>query len=361
MVWRTPVGCDSHRRFASGRNSNSPPLPAPPGASVGLRWGAASVIVPGARECRECGDQGVPMGKSINAILLVLATVLAVPAASYAAGLGTITVRSALGQPLDAEIEVVSVQPGEDFQVRLASREAYAAAGVELSPALQGARFTIERRDGKTLIRVRTTQAVSDPFFTVLVELQWPTGRLARQYTVLVDPAEYKTAAAPAPQAAATAPAPAVVAPPAAPAASRTPAQTPKAAAKAPAAAPAQAAPIVAAPPAPAAPAPAAVQAPIAETAVARAPVPAPVVAAPVVRAPVVEPAPAPAPVAAQAPQTAPVATPAPEPASVATPTPAPAPAPTQIVAAPTPAGAPAQPVAAAPEPTPVAAARPVE
>src|SRR5262245_480219 len=167
------------------------------------------------------------MGKSINAILLVLATVLFVPVASYAAGLGTLTVRSALGQPLDAEIEVVSLQPGEDFQVRLASRDAYQNAGIDPSPALAGARFTVERRDGKTFIRVRTSQPVDAPFFHVLVELQWPTGRLSRQYTVLVDPAEYKTAQTPAAQATTAAtPAPAVVTPPAIVAApSRAPAQ----------------------------------------------------------------------------------------------------------------------------------------
>ena len=276
------------------------------------------------------------MAKSINSILVVLAAVLLVPATSYAAGLGTITVRSALGQPLDAEIEVVAVQPGEDFQVRLASREAYSAAGVDLSPVLQGARFTIEQRDGKTLIRVRTSQPVNDPFFSVLVELQSRTGKLARQYTVLVDPAEYKTASTPAPQQAAAAPAP-VASPAPAAAPSRAQSQSPKAAAaKAPTPAPA---PVVAAPVAPVAPTP-----------VVAAP-PAPVVAAPaaasVAPAPVVvaTPAPAPTPVVAAAP--APVAA-APAPAPVA-PAPVvvvtPAPAPTPVVAA-----APA-PVAAAPAP----------
>ena len=277
------------------------------------------------------------MRKSINAILLVLATVLAVPAASYAAGLGTIKVRSALGQPLDAEIEVVSVQPGEDFQVRLASREAYAAAGIEVSPALQGARFTIERRDGKTLIRVRTTQPVNDPFFTVLVELQSPSGRLAREYTVLVDPAEYKTAtaSAPAPQAAITAPAPAVVAPAAAPTPSRTQTQTPKAAAKAPVVAPAPSA-LVAVAPAPT------------ETVAVAAPTIAPAATSVSVATVAPQaPAAAPAPVTATAAQAVPAPTPAPAPAPAAQVTaPVPAPASTQAQTIATPAQA--QPVAAA-------------
>ena len=244
------------------------------------------------------------MAKSINAILLVLAAVLVVPAASYAAGLGTITVRSALGQPLDAEIEVVSLQPGEDFQVRLAGRDAYRDAGIDLSPALQGARFAIEKRDGKTVIRVRTTQPVNDPFFSILVEMQWPTGRLARQYTVLVDPVEYKTASAPASQAAIP---------------SQAPVTTPKPVAQASTPAPVAQAPVAAAPAA--VPAPAAAQTP---TAVAAAPTPAPVPEQPVAAA-----APTPAPVSAQ---------PTPEPTAVATPVPA------------------AQPVAAASEPVPAPA-----
>ena len=39
----------------------------------------------------------------------------AVPSFAMAAGLGRMTVQSALGQPLRAEIEVVALQPGEAF------------------------------------------------------------------------------------------------------------------------------------------------------------------------------------------------------------------------------------------------------
>ena len=274
------------------------------------------------------------MAKSINAILLVLAAVLVVPAASYAAGLGTITVRSALGQPLDAEIEVVSLQPGEDFQVRLAGRDAYRDAGIDLSPALQGARFAIEKRDGKTLIRVRTTQPVNDPFFSILVEMQWPTGRLARQYTVLVDPVEYRTASVPASQAAAPSQAPAATPKPtSAPARAAQPA---KPVAQAPTPAPATPAPVAAAPATSAVvPAPAAAQTP---TAVAVAPVSAP---APAPTLPVV--------VAASTPVPA-------QPVVVAAPTPALAPTQPVVAAAQTPAPAPAQPTA---EPTAVATPAP--
>ena len=226
------------------------------------------------------------MGKSVTGMLWVVAAVLLVPLVSYSAGLGKLTVRSALGQPLDADIEIVSLQPGEEssFLVRIASREAFREAGIDLSPALAGARFSIERRGGKPVIRVTTVQPVNDPFLTVLVELQWPNGRLAREYTFLVDPIEYKgtqaVAAAPAPASAPPSPVVVAPAPVPAPAPALVAAPTPvPAPAPAVVAAPAP----VSAPPSPiaAAPAPALTPAPATAHTVAAAPVSAKAVAEP--------------------------------------------------------------------------------
>src|SRR6185503_15043871 len=111
---------------------------------------------------------------------------------------------SALGQPLRAEIDIVSVQPGEDdgLVARLGSQQAFAQAGIELNPALLGIRFAIERRDGHPLLRLTSTQPMNEPFLDMLIELQWNAGRLVREYTFLLDPPEYRgsqVAAAPAP------------------------------------------------------------------------------------------------------------------------------------------------------------------
>lgn len=235
------------------------------------------------------------MAKSVTGMLVAVAAVLVVPLISYSAGLGKLTVRSALGQPLDAEIEVVSLRPGEDdsFQVRLATREAFREAGIDFSPALESARFAVERRDGRPVIRLTTTQPMNDPFLSVLVEMQWPTGRLARQYTFLVDPIEYKTSALVAAPTSATAPA-------SAPA----PAQP---VAAVPAATPAPAQPVAAAPAAAAAPSQSVAVAPAAVAA----PVPvAPAAAAPASAQPAAAPAQVPAQPAVSAPATASVQTP---------------------------------------------------
>ncbi len=147
-----------------------------------------------------------------------LAALLCVPLMAHAAGLGRLQVNSALGQPLRAEIEIVSLQSGEEdsLQARLASVDAFRQAGIDISPALVGLQFKIEKREGRPLIRLTTSQAVNEPFLDVLIELSWSTGRLVREYTFLLDPVEYKgppPAAAPAP-----APRPVAVPVPSAPA-----------------------------------------------------------------------------------------------------------------------------------------------
>jgi pilus assembly protein FimV len=125
--------------------------------------------------------------------------------AAQAAGLGRLTVLSPLGQPLLAEVEIVSLQAGEEegLSARLASPEAFGAAGIELSPALHGLRINIARRDNRPVLRLTTTQPVNEPFLDLLVELQWASGRLVREYTFLLDPPDYRNrqmiAAAPAP------------------------------------------------------------------------------------------------------------------------------------------------------------------
>jgi pilus assembly protein FimV len=147
---------------------------------------------------------------------------LTAPFAVQAAGLGRLTVLSTLGQALNAEVEIVSLQPGEADQLaaRLAPQDAFRQAGIEASPALASMRFTIEQRSGRPpVLRITTPQPVNEPFVDLLVELQWSNGRLVREYTVLLDPPEYKgpqaiAAAPPKPQAPAAQPLPPIEAKP---------------------------------------------------------------------------------------------------------------------------------------------------
>ncbi len=104
--------------------------------------------------------------------------------------LGTLHVRSSLGQPLRAEVEVGALKPGEQgiLAVRLASPDAYRQAGIEFIAALNGVNMSIQRRDGKPFIAVTTDRPVNEPFLKILIELESKSGRLVREYTVLLDP-----------------------------------------------------------------------------------------------------------------------------------------------------------------------------
>ena len=174
---------------------------------------------------------------------------------TWALGLGRLSVQSALGETLKAEIDVTSLTPEEQssLKVRIAPADAYRAAGVDYNPVLANTSATLQRRpDGRTVLRLSSDRAVQEPFVDVILEVSWATGRLVREYTLLLDPPTRQVA----PPAMAAAP----VAPPAmAPA--QSPAEAPASrTARAPAAPPASAptpapAPAVARAPAPSLPA----------------------------------------------------------------------------------------------------------
>ena len=167
---------------------------------------------------------------------------LVIPSA-WALGLGRLVVQSSLGEGLRAEIDVSSLTPEEaaNLKIRIASPEAYRAAGVDYNAVLPGAQVLLQRRsDGRPYLRLSSSNVVQEPFVDVILELTWNTGRLVREYTLLFDP---PTTRAQAPSAAtppviAAAPAPAEPRVPAAPTETRA-AATPPQAVRAPEARPA--------------------------------------------------------------------------------------------------------------------------
>jgi pilus assembly protein FimV len=126
---------------------------------------------------------------------VVLLTVLA-PCVANAAGLGRLAVLSSLGQPLNAEIELLSVQKGETITARLASQEVYQQAGVQFNNALTGTRVTVEKRpNGQLYLKATTPRPINEPFIELVIEMNSEHGRVVRQYTALLDPPGYGRAA----------------------------------------------------------------------------------------------------------------------------------------------------------------------
>jgi pilus assembly protein FimV len=132
----------------------------------------------------------------------LLTLVIAAPLCVQAAGLGRLSVISALGQPLSAEIELVSLQPGEleALNARLANLEAFRDAKIDFSPAVRLIRFNVEKRaNGQPIIKISSIAPINEPFLDVLVELTWPAGRLLREYPILLDPPGFNEAKISAP------------------------------------------------------------------------------------------------------------------------------------------------------------------
>jgi pilus assembly protein FimV len=109
---------------------------------------------------------------------------------AHAAGLGKLTVMSALGQPLRAELDIsASREELASLSARTASAETFRQAGIEYFPAASAFKFVLDKRPGgQPYLKVTSDRAVNEPFLDVLVELVWSSGRMVREYTVLLDP-----------------------------------------------------------------------------------------------------------------------------------------------------------------------------
>ncbi|MBX9409815.1 peptidoglycan-binding protein [Pseudomonas baetica] len=147
--------------------------------------------------------------------------VLAIAAASalssgmaHALGLGELTLKSTLNQPLEAEIELLDVKDLTAAEVvpSLASPEDFAKAGVDRQAFLNDLIFTpVLNASGKSVLRVTSSKPLSEPMVKFLVQVMWPNGRLLRDYSVLLDPSKFSpqtadAAAQPAPSQTITAP-----------------------------------------------------------------------------------------------------------------------------------------------------------
>lgn len=110
---------------------------------------------------------------------------------AVALGLGDIEAKSALNQPFNAEVTLLSATEEElnELKVELASNDAFSRAGIDRNLFLSRLQFEVSRNGGgQPVIRVTSREAVTEPFLDFLIEVSWSKGRLLREYTVLIDP-----------------------------------------------------------------------------------------------------------------------------------------------------------------------------
>jgi pilus assembly protein FimV len=135
------------------------------------------------------------LGRALVAVWLL-------PTVSLALGLGDIKLASTLNAPLDAQIELLGASPEElaSLKAIVASSDTFSRYGLERPAFLNSVTLTRGKSaDGRDVLNVRSTDSMTEPFVTLLIEADWARGRLVREYTVLLDPPVFtpKSAAAP--------------------------------------------------------------------------------------------------------------------------------------------------------------------
>lgn len=134
---------------------------------------------------------------------MVRKLVIAVAAASavmssgmvHALGVGDIHLNSALNQPLDAEIDLTQVRDlsGDEIRTMLASPDDFGRAGIDRTFFLTDLKFQpVVKPNGRSVIRVTSSRPVNEPFLNFLMEVRWPSGRVLREFTILLDPPMYQ-------------------------------------------------------------------------------------------------------------------------------------------------------------------------
>lgn len=131
---------------------------------------------------------------------------------AWSLSLGRITVQSALGEPLRAEIDVpeISSEEASSLTTSVGRPDAFSKAGLEYNAIMASLEITLQRRaNGRAYLRLSSDRPVNDPFVDMIIEASWSSGRILRDYTLLFDPPTLRkpaTTAPTLPQITATAP-----------------------------------------------------------------------------------------------------------------------------------------------------------
>jgi pilus assembly protein FimV len=132
----------------------------------------------------------------IKKIAIVL-FLTAFPISAFAVGLGSVNVTSALGEPLNASIELLSMTPAElsSLQAKIDSEAAYVEQGLTRLAVHDEIKLRISKDAGNNILKLTSNSVIADPVLDLLVVVEWSNGRVSRQYTVLLDPPSYNPAA----------------------------------------------------------------------------------------------------------------------------------------------------------------------
>ena len=121
--------------------------------------------------------------------LLACALMLLPLHGAFALGLGDLRVESSLNQNLNARIELVSVRPGDvvNLSIRLADAEVFENAGLDRPYQLNQLKFeAVSTSESAAYIQITSQELIREPFLNFIIEVEWPGGKILREYTVLL-------------------------------------------------------------------------------------------------------------------------------------------------------------------------------
>lgn len=124
----------------------------------------------------------------LKVLSALLVSVWSIPV--FALDLGRLQVQSAIGEPLRAEIEITEASTEElrSLRAQLGSPNAFRQAGLEYNPSLAGVTASLHgRNDGRFYVALRGQNPVQDTFIDLILEMQWATGRLVKNYALLLN------------------------------------------------------------------------------------------------------------------------------------------------------------------------------
>ncbi|MFM7226269.1 MAG: FimV/HubP family polar landmark protein [Betaproteobacteria bacterium] len=127
---------------------------------------------------------------TLRTVVFTVVLAMGSPHTAHALALGEVTVRSALGQRLDAIIDIASISAAESesLAVRLAPVSMFSDAGLEFGALQRSLRLSVEKKADRASILVSSDLPVNDPFLMVLIEVDAAGNRTIRQYALLLDP-----------------------------------------------------------------------------------------------------------------------------------------------------------------------------
>jgi pilus assembly protein FimV len=108
----------------------------------------------------------------------------------WSLGLGELSLESFLNEPLKAKVDLLNTGGlhGDEIKIRLATKEDFEKMGLERAYFLTSIKFEVEMDGEKAQIIMSSDDPVLEPYLDFIIEARWPSGRLLREYTVLIDP-----------------------------------------------------------------------------------------------------------------------------------------------------------------------------